>query len=72
MSRSFPITPGSWLERHEETLLGQMTDALDPCPVCGNEDQYVTWWTPERTVWRIACAGCGEPMWSSPMMRRPA
>ena len=54
------------LERHEELLLQQMTAPLGPCPTCGLDGLYLTVWTPLRTVQRILCGLCLEPMWVAP------
>lgn len=60
---------GMGLARHEAVLLDQMTAALDPCKVCGNDDQYLTFWTPNRTVAYIVCPTCGSTFWAAPEFR---
>lgn len=54
------------LERSDVILLDQMTAALDPCKTCGNEERYLTYWTPLHTVGRICCACCGRVLWIAP------
>lgn len=54
------------LEAHEELLLDQMTADLGPCPCCGVEHVFLTFWTPWRTVHVIVCALCGTQRWASP------
>lgn len=54
------------LERHEVTLLEQMTAEFDECPDCGTDGQFVASWTPWETVHRIVCATCLHTFWAAP------